>query len=383
MKKYDVAFSFAGEDRKYVEEVAEELKERGVFVFYDKFEEVTLWGKNLYEYLNEIYSTKAEYTVMFISNFYRDNFWTNHERKSAQEKAFIENREYILPARFDTTEIPGISQTVSYIDLNFKSPTEFAEMICQKIGFNDPENQQESFKNYPKSYFSDSTIFFYNRFADAFPGERGVSVYKDVKTIIERLKILFAEPIFYNSETEASHPFWWFRGLKNLHIESFDVLNNSSILIDSYELQIDSLVAVNLGEYYQCFIYLQTSAQKPSGLYGIDQKHIDDNTVTFGFCREELGIYKKKHLITRAEYDDNGADINGKIVHFGKRDVELRIRYLTPYNFLIAPHNSPINNSQFDLELQSALNSILIGNDTIQDLAKRILKLPKRKMRGI
>lgn len=46
--KYDVALSFAGEDRKYVEAVAVELKKLGIQVFYDKFETTDLWGKDLY-----------------------------------------------------------------------------------------------------------------------------------------------------------------------------------------------------------------------------------------------------------------------------------------------------------------------------------------------
>ncbi len=54
MKKYHVALSFAGEDRKYVEEVANELRSKGVKVFYDKFEETKLWGKDLYVYLRDI-----------------------------------------------------------------------------------------------------------------------------------------------------------------------------------------------------------------------------------------------------------------------------------------------------------------------------------------
>ena len=48
---YDVALSFAGEDRKYVEEVASFLKKNKIAVFYDYFEEENLWGKNLISYL--------------------------------------------------------------------------------------------------------------------------------------------------------------------------------------------------------------------------------------------------------------------------------------------------------------------------------------------
>lgn len=130
---YDIALSFAGENRDYVEEVAQTLKIYGVRVFYDKFEEHTLWGKNLIDYLQEIYKNKAKYTVMFISEHYAKKAWTTHERKSMQERAYRESEEYILPARFDNTEIPGLYSTVSYIDLNFKTPYEFTKVILQKI----------------------------------------------------------------------------------------------------------------------------------------------------------------------------------------------------------------------------------------------------------
>jgi hypothetical protein len=43
-RKYHVALSFAGEDRAYVDGVAAKLHASGVKVFYDRYEEVALWG---------------------------------------------------------------------------------------------------------------------------------------------------------------------------------------------------------------------------------------------------------------------------------------------------------------------------------------------------
>ncbi len=136
--EFDVALSFAGENRAYVEEVANSLKIRGIKVFYDVFEETNLWGKNLYEYLSEIYQNRARYTVMFISDFYNQKLWTNHERASMQARAFQESREYILPARFDGTEIPGVLKTIGYIDLKNRTPEEFAGLIEKKLEKEEP-----------------------------------------------------------------------------------------------------------------------------------------------------------------------------------------------------------------------------------------------------
>ena len=134
MKKYHVALSFAGEDRKYVEKVAKRLQAAGVEVFYDKFEDTKLWGKDLYTYLSDVYQNQAFFTVMFISEAYKEKLWTNHERRSAQAKAFSENKEYILPAFFDTAvEVPGVLKTTGYVDLSKLAPEEFADKIVEKL----------------------------------------------------------------------------------------------------------------------------------------------------------------------------------------------------------------------------------------------------------
>ena len=127
--QYEVALSFAAEDRKYVEAVASSLRAAGVSVFYDRYEEAVLWGKNLYDHLRHVYAEAAEYTVIFSSKAYAQNLWTNHERESAQSRAFGASSEYILPARFDDTEIPGLLKTIGYIDLRLKQPQELASLI--------------------------------------------------------------------------------------------------------------------------------------------------------------------------------------------------------------------------------------------------------------
>jgi len=133
-RKYHVALSFAGEDRPYVEKVATQLISEGVSVFYDGFEESTLWGKNLYTHLSDVYGNKAVFTVMFISEHYKNKLWTNHERESAQARAFENNREYILPAFFDeSVKIPGVLKTTGRILLAGRTPEELATLIVKKL----------------------------------------------------------------------------------------------------------------------------------------------------------------------------------------------------------------------------------------------------------
>ena len=133
-KQYDVALSFAGEDRHYAEELAERLKAGGYSVFYDEFERAQLWGKDLYTYFSSVYRDQARYCVIFLSAHYARNLWTKHELQSAQARTFVEeNREYILPIRLDDTEIPGILPTAGYLDLRSISIEEVYQVLVEKL----------------------------------------------------------------------------------------------------------------------------------------------------------------------------------------------------------------------------------------------------------
>ena len=132
-KKYDVALSFAGEDRAKATELAYELKKIGLTVFYDEYEQAYLWGKDLYQHLQSVYRDQSQYCVIFVSRHYYEKIWTKHELKSAQARAFRENSEYILPLRLDKTEIPGINDTTGYVEIGSFSISLIAEMIAKKV----------------------------------------------------------------------------------------------------------------------------------------------------------------------------------------------------------------------------------------------------------
>lgn len=132
--KYDVCLSFAGEDRPYVDEVARHLTELGVTRFYDTDEQADLWGKNLIEHLDQIYRHDSRFCVMFVSEHYARKMWTKHERQSAFDRALISDTEYVLPVRFDDTDLPALRVGTGYLDLRRLTPRELAEMIAEKVG---------------------------------------------------------------------------------------------------------------------------------------------------------------------------------------------------------------------------------------------------------
>lgn len=134
MAMYEVALSFAGEQRGYVEEVALELHSRSIAVFYDEFERTALWGRDLVEELQRIYESDSGRVVIFISKAWVEKAWPRHERRATLSKAVQEPGEYVLPVRFDNTPVPGLPASVYHLEAKDYSPAELAGTIAEKLG---------------------------------------------------------------------------------------------------------------------------------------------------------------------------------------------------------------------------------------------------------
>lgn len=133
--RYDICLSFAGEQRDYVQWIAEELKAAGLDVFYDQDEDIApkLWGRDLGEYLDYIYRRGSRFCLMFISADYANKAWTVHERRSALARVIEEGDDYVLPARWDDTELPGLRPTTGYLDLRQIAPATLVDFVLKKL----------------------------------------------------------------------------------------------------------------------------------------------------------------------------------------------------------------------------------------------------------
>lgn len=129
--EYDVALSFAGEDREFVEACAEILRSLNVNVFYDNYEKEILLGKNLYSYLADIYQNRARFAVVFISKAYKEKRWTKHELEYITARKFRQDNEYLLPIKLDDTDLNEIPATTGY--LQGDTPLNVAITIAKKL----------------------------------------------------------------------------------------------------------------------------------------------------------------------------------------------------------------------------------------------------------
>jgi TIR domain len=131
--EFDVAVSFAREDRELVEEIVRRLRDADVRIFYDTNYQAVMWGEDLVEYLDQIYRVKARYTMMFISHFYAEKMWTRHERRSALARALEQRSAYVLPVRLDSTPLEGLRPTIGYLDARVMGPDGIVTTTLEKL----------------------------------------------------------------------------------------------------------------------------------------------------------------------------------------------------------------------------------------------------------
>lgn len=199
--------------------------------------------------------------------------------------------------------------------------------------------------------------FFLRRIQDAFPGVRELTWFNNPIDIINRLGILLRWPLeFYpiNQYGKISgfegpeELLWWFRGGSQLAIETFKKLADDKCLIGSKELKVSKLAVCLNSNDKKTFIYLQVHGEE--SVFSQNSNKRNGET-------EEYAIFDG-HIITREEYDDGSALINGKVVSTDGR-AKLRYRHLKPYNFIICSKSSDYNAREYNQYLRNFLDHML------------------------
>lgn len=129
---YDVALSFAGENRDYAERLAGKLREKGVQVFYDNWNVASLWGENLYTFLGKTYRDNSLFCVTIISQAYCKKKWTKHELEFIQARE-LQGEVYWLPLLLEDVNMPELSGTKGKVCAWEFSIEEIVEFLCEKI----------------------------------------------------------------------------------------------------------------------------------------------------------------------------------------------------------------------------------------------------------
>lgn len=230
-------------------------------------------------------------------------------------------------------------------------------------------------------------IFFAQRIGQGFPGKRGLFKMYNKKEIIKHLQSFFNCRLKYeiaDADDVMNDPIWWFRGGSACPIDKFEVLDDSHILLSNEELNIKRLIVYSAasGEYYRNYLYIEAEADLPCGTETHSEQIIQDFIYSRGFYSEEYAVFRpsydsKEYIISREEYDDGAANIDGKIIPIEGK-AELRTRYLTPYNCIVAAKDSPYNSREFDVKSADYLNWILQDKIEFDDFHEFMMSLERQ-----
>lgn len=141
--KYDVALSFAAEDRDVARKIAQALKKKHISVFFDESSSSELWGRDLYEHLNKIY-TETKLCIVLFSKKYRDKQWTSFEWRNLMAHSANRASFAILPIHLDRSEVPTDIANVGYISWNSGSLPELTRVVGDLVkGLEPPKPTSE------------------------------------------------------------------------------------------------------------------------------------------------------------------------------------------------------------------------------------------------
>lgn len=133
---YDLAVSFAGEQRDYVEQVVRACEERGLRVLYDRDRTTDLWGRNLIMEFRKVYGGKqVRYVAPFISREYLAKRYPMDEFRSMLLPAMDQPDDYMLPVLFGDVSVPPelLNPATGVLRSEDYSPEELADAFAQRI----------------------------------------------------------------------------------------------------------------------------------------------------------------------------------------------------------------------------------------------------------
>ncbi|KXY64612.1 serine/threonine-protein kinase [Bacillus cereus] len=188
-----------------------------------------------------------------------------------------------------------------------------------------------------------------------FPGKRGLIEIDDKSKIDNVLKQL--------NTICKEIDLWWTQGRGNMAIKKCEPLNKDTWLMDYTEIQIEKLWALkdNYSMDHQ-FILIKTKAMPNFNIYEYE--------VSF---REEAAWFMDRY-ISREEYDDGVADIDGESVVLEGR-ADLRVRNLQTQYYFIASSSHPILLFENDSIVLEVYEKLLATNILEKEDVERLTKL--------
>jgi tetratricopeptide (TPR) repeat protein len=149
-KRFRISFSFAGEKRDFVAQVAAILAERfgEDAILYDRYHEAEFARHDLGLLLPHLYGEQSDLIVPVLSPDYDAKRWTGWEWLHIYALLTKGDGERVMPTRFGYAEVSGLSEAAAFIELDDKTPEYLATRILERLALNEGK---------PKHYYTKRT----------------------------------------------------------------------------------------------------------------------------------------------------------------------------------------------------------------------------------
>jgi hypothetical protein len=138
-KRFRIALSFAGENRKLVEEIAQILathfgRDR---ILYDKFHEAEFARPDLAFLLPNLYKDESDLVVLVFCDDYENKQWCKLEWRAIYSLIMNMKDQDIMLMRFNRLEPVGLHGLAGFIELDDLSPAQIAGLILERLALNE------------------------------------------------------------------------------------------------------------------------------------------------------------------------------------------------------------------------------------------------------
>lgn len=132
---YDVAISFAGENRELAGFIVDSLRKSDYEVFFDEFYEANYLGTSWESHFEKIFNKESRYVICILDKYHKEKIWTTFERDCFSERI---KDGAVIPIFLDNTKFKSITSDIACLEFKFnpKDPSwkdKIKEQILPKL----------------------------------------------------------------------------------------------------------------------------------------------------------------------------------------------------------------------------------------------------------
>ena len=129
---YDIALSFAGENRDIAEILAAQLDALDIRVFYDRHFEANFLGRAWGQQFEKIFNEDSRLVLVLLDSHHREKIWPTFERDCFAPRV---SDAAVIPVFLDDTIFPGIPGDINSIRFQRDQLGDLQSAISERIVF--------------------------------------------------------------------------------------------------------------------------------------------------------------------------------------------------------------------------------------------------------